>query len=871
MIKLSTPQSLHSMAQLRNGDHVACLYRASRQRTRVMDLFFQQARQRNERVLFFGSATEALEFWPEGTRQDVIGADKPVQVVSNHDLRLGRDSAKLRERVMGIIRDHMAKARQDGLAGVCIVAEWEVYLGPWTEPVDLQDLDNELDELIRREGCIMLCLYSERLPPAVLLTVLRTHPFVSVGTRFYENFFYIPSSALAGADRLRSRCRYQLKTLVSRGRAESEEHFLSEILKHSEHPVIVRNLRGQILAWSRGAEKLYGYSNQEARRSGAALIIPEGERQQVVKLLEAAGDKEPVHEFDTQRRTKDGRLLPVHVSAALLLDEEGRPRAIATTEYVQSQTQLDESRRRSESEGRYNRLIENINEFVYTISFDEKGNPLLTAQSPKCRDVTGYAQEDYDSNPRLWFNMIYKDDQKIVAEFLAKVREQKGPLSLEHRIVSRTGVLRWVRNTCSVREFMANDKLEGCVLDITQRKLAEEARDNMELQMRQAQRYESLGLLSGGIAHDLNNLLTVILGNAGLILMDMPEQQSEDGFYASVKQVEDAALKASQLVTQILAYSGRAKAAVETLDLSRVLSEMQSQLQGLIPADVKLRFKLAADLSEIETDRVQIRQLLTNLISNAVESFRGQPGEVTIATGMINVDAAYLARCRCKANPLPGWYVWLEITDTGPGMDAGTVSRIFDPYFTTKLAGRGLGLAVVDEVMRKHRGAVRVTSQVGLGTTVQVLFPPSLGAVAKAVPAKAAPPGALVVELKSALVVDDEESIRFMAQKCLQRVGVTVMTAGDGIEALAVYQAHLEEIGVVLLDMTMPRMDGIEAIQEIRKINPDAKVVLSSGYSDEDISGRLAGIHLSGFLQKPYQPEELCQLICKLLGKPPEA
>ncbi|NUP99344.1 MAG: response regulator [Armatimonadetes bacterium] len=398
--------------------------------------------------------------------------------------------------------------------------------------------------------------------------------------------------------------------------------------------------------------------------------------------------------------------------------------------------------------------------------------------------------------------------------------------------------------------------------DITQRKRAEEERRRLEAQIQHAQKLESLGVLAGGIAHDFNNLLMGILGNAGLALIELPP---ESPARQSVEQIELASQRAAELTRQMLAYSGRGHLEIRPLNLAKLVREMAHLLEVSISKRAVLKYNFDAESATVEGDATQIRQVVMNLITNASDALGDQDGVISVTTGRMYADRGYL-RSTFLDDDLPsGDYVFVEVSDTGCGMDEATRGRIFEPFFTTKFTGRGLGLAAVLGIVRGHHGAIKVYSEAGQGTTFKVLLPSS--------EQRAEDPTILTAEDQAyhgkgtVLVVDDEESVRVVVGRSLEQFGFEVLLAEDGLEALEIFQRQPEAIGLVVLDMTMPRMDGEEAFREMRRIRPDVKVILSSGYNEQEATNRFAGQGLAGFLQKPYGPKKLLEKVREVVGR----
>ncbi len=401
------------------------------------------------------------------------------------------------------------------------------------------------------------------------------------------------------------------------------------------------------------------------------------------------------------------------------------------------------------------------------------------------------------------------------------------------------------------------DGVLAMALDVTERRRLEIER--MEARLQQAQKLESLGLLAGGIAHDFNNLLVGILGNASLALLEVDKDSPAS---QHLRRIESAAERAADLTRQMLAYSGRGRFVVETVDLSDAVREMAQLLEVSIPKRIQLSLRSEDDLPAIEADVAQLRQVVMNLITNAADALGESDGQISLVTGKQLVDERFVADVELDAGELTvGWFVTLEVSDTGRGMDQATRKRMFDPFFTTRADGHGLGLAAVLGIIRGHGGAIQVRSEPGRGSNIKVWFPASASVTSQRIPTldsfDVGPGG-------SVLIVDDEPAVRRFVSAALTRAGYAVQTANDGAEALARFTAQPDEYGVVILDLTMPVMDGEQAFRELRRLRPGVRVLLSSGYSEQEATGRFAGRGLAGFLQKPYRVGELVAKVQEL-------
>lgn len=403
----------------------------------------------------------------------------------------------------------------------------------------------------------------------------------------------------------------------------------------------------------------------------------------------------------------------------------------------------------------------------------------------------------------------------------------------------------------------SNGYVTGGVLvfrDITNRSIE-------EAQLRETAKLESLGVLAGGIAHDFNNLLTGVLGNASILKeFDEPEVALLAGY------IVEAAERAADLTRQMLAYSGKGRFVVKRMNLSTTVLDVLKLIQFSIEKKVELVLSLDENLPLIEADPGQMQQVLMNLVINGSEAMEGREGKVLISTAEINADGAFNALTFRSGEPslTAGHYVAVEVHDTGCGMNEATLSRIFDPFFTTKFTGRGLGLAALSGIVRGHRGAVQVSSQVGNGTTFKVFFPVA-ETLKTTVAIESVPQVGVVAGWGNVLLVDDEETVRRVGKIALERNGYDVMLAENGKLAVDLFKQHSGNLRLVILDLTMPVMGGEEAMSLLREIDPCVPILLSSGYNQVEIIRRFTTQHVNGFIQKPYSISQLTNAVTKVL------
>jgi PAS domain S-box-containing protein len=431
----------------------------------------------------------------------------------------------------------------------------------------------------------------------------------------------------------------------------------------------------------------------------------------------------------------------------------------------------------------------------------------------------------------------------------ALITERIEHLQMEQRYIAKSGKILWTNvNASLLREGKERRYFLGIIENITERK-------QVEAQLRESQKLESLGVLAGGIAHDFNNLLTGILGNASLGL-DLAPPNSP--IRPLLQRLVKASERAADLTRQLLAYAGKGRFVLSALSLSAAAQEISSLVRASFPGHVGLELELAPTLPAIEADPAQIQQIIMNLLLNAAESIPlDRKGLVKVKTFELLATEEDLRGTLSSTRPLPGRYAALEVSDNGCGMDSATQTRIFEPFFTTKFTGRGLGLSAVLGIVGSYHGALRVESQVGTGTRFRIYLPVSSKTVDVVTPA----PSSDVRGTGTILVVDDEPLVLSLARSALERFGYTVLAAETGLEALEVMRQTGQDVAVVILDVTMPGMNCEEAYKQLRRIRPDVPVILSTGHSETDIASRFAGAGLAGFLQKPYTAAQLAEKI----------
>ncbi len=387
------------------------------------------------------------------------------------------------------------------------------------------------------------------------------------------------------------------------------------------------------------------------------------------------------------------------------------------------------------------------------------------------------------------------------------------------------------------------------------------AKSRLEDQLFQSQKLESIGVLASGIAHDFNNILTGIVGSTELIKMTLPHPHPA---HEDLDNIMQAAQRAAGLTRELLAYASSNQQPSELINLNQMVTSILVILRSQMSRSIIVRKALMPDVPSVEADAVQVQQVMMNLCLNASDAMREQGGVLSITTDRIELDEEQCDACT-YLRPRPGTYASFEVTDTGAGMTPAQMERIFAPFYTTKPHGRGLGLAAVRNIVKLHHGGIQVVSDPGHGTTVRIFLPASK----KHAPATRTVQSSGQGGTQTILFVDDEEVLRSLGQRALERFGYRVLLAADGIEAVRLFREHVNEIDLVILDLSMPRKGGEDAYQEMRNIRTDLRILLCCGYNEAIANTKIAGDNVVGFLPKPWGIDTLADTVQSALSKAP--
>lgn len=606
--------------------------------------------------------------------------------------------------------------------------------------------------------------------------------------------------------------------------------------------VLVRDIDDHITSWNPGAQRLYGFSQSEAiGKVSHALLrtrFPEPLDQIRAQLFASGG-----WQGEIEHQTRDGRKVVVASFWAMHRDKSGEPQAI-----LEVNNDITELKRAEEAQLRLAAIVESSDDAMLAKSLDG----VITSWNSGAERMYGYAAQEVIGQPvSLLSPRGYQEEMSAILE---RIRRGENIEHFETKRKRKDGTLIDVSLTVSPIRSQTGEITGASAVarNVTDR-------NRLEAQLRHAQKLESIGVLAGGVAHDFNNLLVGILGNASLALDDLPlGHPARD----KLQEVVLASERAAELVRQLLVYAGKGVFTIKPVSLPEVVHEITQLIRSSVPKKVDLRIHLANDVPPVAGDPSQIQQLVMNLIINAAEAIGEDSGTVRVVVSERQIGQSYLRSAFGGEEIMSGRYVVLSVQDTGCGMDAETTSRIFDPFFTTKFTGRGLGLAVALGVVRWHKGAIKVHSTAGRGTTFEVLLPVTEG--------RSVPTGATVSPVNPSgngtiLVVDDETLVGRTVKATLEHHGYKVMLAGSGPEGIELFRSKASEISLVLLDMNMPGMGGEDAFEHLKKIRPDVRVIVSSGYNEAVAIERFGDYSVAGFIQKPYTSRQLAEKVKRVL------
>ncbi|WP_243304112.1 PAS domain-containing hybrid sensor histidine kinase/response regulator [Geothrix oryzisoli] len=624
-----------------------------------------------------------------------------------------------------------------------------------------------------------------------------------------------------------------------------------ELFRRHPVPMWIYDLETlKFLEVNEAACQTYGYD----RSAFLALTLRDIRPPEDVRLLEGnvAQGRPPFQRSGTWRHiTRTGRILQVEITSHALPFEGREAALVMARDVTDRQTEEQELQRSLVRLGQARRLAR-----LVTWDYDLLAKRLEWPD--EAMEILGCQGQAPVRRARDYMALVHPEDRDWVQAWIQKALGGEANFDFEHRVLLDSGVERILHLSAEViRDGHGRPAhLWGVAQDVT------EARRRLMADL-QSQKLESLGLLAGGIVHDFNNLLTAMLANFQLAAATIPEDSPA---HRHLRLAAAAAEKSALLTSQLLGYSGKGRFHVRPLDLNQAAREVLDMLRSSLGSRTELHLHLEEGLPPVLGDPAQIQQVLLNLVTNASEALEGKPGSIRITTQSAKLDPAYIQGTFAPSDQVtPGPYVCFQISDTGCGIPPDRLGRIFDPFFTTKVKGRGLGLSAILGIIRSHGGVLKVYSEEGRGTNFRIFLPAS-SRVLPAPGTEPVPEGAGAVG-GWVLVVDDDDLVRATARGVLEREGFEVMEAPDGGSCLEALRNHPGRFRLVLMDLTMPGMDGVETYQALRTLDPEVQVVLTSGYNEQEAINRFVQGDLAGFIQKPFSAGDLARRVREALVK----
>jgi two-component system, cell cycle sensor histidine kinase and response regulator CckA len=631
--------------------------------------------------------------------------------------------------------------------------------------------------------------------------------------------------------------------------AEQATERLAAIVSSSADAIVSKTLTGVVTSWNAAAERIFGYSSEEMIGASIYRLIPEELHDAERSLLEQIRQGQWVEFSETERVRKDGRRITIALSVSPIRNAAGQVVGASSikrdiTERKQAELALAQSQERLQLALRAARM----GTWYWDFSTDSMSWDRGLSQ------LYGLSEEESVIRFDQFIERVHPDDRDYVREAIQRARDITGSLTIEFRILLSNGKVRWLSDHGHVARDPSGTPryMTGVSLDVTERTLMEE-------RLRQAQRMDSVGQLAGGIAHEANNMMSVVLGCADYVLQraDLPQEVRQD-----VDQIWRAAKRTAGITQQLLAFSRRQMLRPQILDLNNTVRELEPILTRALGENRAIRMHLSPTLGRVRADPGQLEQVLINLTLNARDAMDAG-GRLTFETMNVVLDQAYAA-----AKPVetlePGEFAALIVTDTGHGMDRATLSHIFEPFFTTKPVGQGtgLGLSTVYGIVKQSGGFIWAYSEAGLGTTFKLYFP-LVASVEERVPEDAERPAGRAEEV--VLIAEDEPMVRGIMARTLRECGYTILEAGDGREALRLLEAESRRVSLIIADVVMPDMGGRELAAGVAQHWPDVPVLFTSGYTGLDVVRR--GLLEEGreFVQKPLAPETLARKVRELV------
>lgn len=825
-------QAITALTGLKPGEHICFLYETEQEHQAVVTPFLREGLERGEKVLYIADSHD-FERILDYIRADQVDVESALEngqlsLVTPRDTYL-RDEAFDPDKMIALLREETDRAIAEGYSALRVSGEMTWALGnlPGSEP--LIEHEAKLNEFFPGSRCLAVCQYDRRrFDAAILLEALRTHPKVIIGAEVCENCYYVPPATLKGWELPETKLQRWIHSILSQERVSEtlrrEKERYQRYIELIGAIIVVLDSTGNVTFINeRGCELLGCTAEEVIGEKWCDHFVPEKFRNAVGTMSERllAEDVGSVQYFQSPVLDRDGNERPVGWSSFVLKDEIS-----GVVEYVNFGVDLTQWKLTG---GTVRDLLKERPDGILVMHEDN----IVHFVNPTAEAILGRKAEELVDKPFEFpmasgevkeLDITRPDGQRVVVEMFATDTVWNGERA---RLVS----LRDITNQRQVTQ-----------------------------QLQELQRLESLGRLAGGIAHDFNNLLTVIRGYAELVLSYLPERET---IRSDIEQIKSAADSAAQLTQQLLAFGRKQSLQPEVLNLNQLVVDAEKMLRRVIGEDIQLETVLARDLGNVKVDPTQITQVIMNLVINARDAMP-EGGRLIVETQNVVLDDAYT---QTHVGVMPGHYVMLAVSDTGMGMDKETLSHIFEPFFTTKKKGEGtgLGLATVHGIVKQSGGHLMAYSEPGHGTTFKIYLPcvDDAGEPVDEVPQ----PGEAVQGTETILVTEDEKQVRDITCRMLTESGYTVLQAGTAQEAIRLCQQH-HDMNLVIVDIVLPDMPGPTLAEHIQSLCPNAKVLYTSGYTNNSIAHWRALPESTHMLQKPFGSHELLAKVREVLDEP---
>ncbi|MFC1725182.1 PAS domain S-box protein [candidate division KSB1 bacterium] len=645
---------------------------------------------------------------------------------------------------------------------------------------------------------------------------------------------------------------------------EKEANIYRIIQEISSEAVFLETLDGKIVDVNEKAMQMLGYTRDELLNLKVPDIVPDNIKKQLPKLYEKTFLKNGIV-TESENLKKDGTIFPVELSAKLFSFKNDDylyvcVRDISTRKKLEKELKealenqlrindelMETTLKLKESEEKYRNLIENSNDGIYIL---KKERFILV--NKKFEEILEYSFDELNSPDFHFENTIAPEDRQMIRIRGEKIRKGEDiPSNYRFRCITKSGAKKDLETSVSYLKYEGEIATHGIVRDITEQKRLEE-------QLLQSQKMDAIGKLAGGIAHDFNNLLTGILGYAELLASKSKDNSEK----RAAEIILESSRKAAKLTSQLLNFSRRGEFDPEPMNINISVENVLVLIDKVIHKNIDISTELDPQIKIIEADSGQVDQALMNVIMNAFDAMP-KGGHLSISTSNTFLDQKY---CSSFPDLKQGDYVKLSVTDTGSGMTNVAKSRAFEPFFSTKSKGEGtgLGLSTVYGIIKNHSGHINVYSELNQGTTINIYIPVSKLKRELYSPKKVE----FIKGNETILLIDDEKLVRSVGKDILTDLGYKVHLASSGKQGIKLLEKHMDSIRLVLLDMIMPEMDGETVYKELKKINPDIKIIIVSGYSQNGTAEKIVKKEKTVFVQKPFQMKELSEALRKVLGSP---